>query len=87
MQIVHEISSFSDVFYKRNVVKNFSKFTDKLKKQSSGNILSKNVLRNFAKFTENHICQNLFLRLRGMHNALQMPVFFFLFFCQRYPEY
>ena len=28
------------------------------------------------------------LRLRETHNALQLPVFFFfLFFCQLYPEY
>ena len=32
---------------------------------------------------------NILLRLRETHNALQLPVFFFffLFFCQRYPEY
>ena len=41
------------MLYKRDVLKNFSKFTDKLKKQSSGSALSKDVLRNFAKFTEN----------------------------------
>ena len=27
------------------------------------------------------------LRLRETHNALQLHGFFFLFFCQRYPEY
>ena len=41
------------MFCKRDFLKKFSKFTDKLKKQSSGSALSKDVLRNFAKFTEN----------------------------------
>ena len=27
------------------------------------------------------------LRLHETHNTLQLPVFFFLFFCQPYPEY
>ena len=39
------------MLYKRDVLKNLSKFTDK--KQSPGSALSKDVLRNFAKFTEN----------------------------------
>ena len=56
---LHEISSFSEVLYKRDVLKNFLKFTDKLKKQSSGGVLSKDVLKNFAKFTEKHLCGNL----------------------------
>ena len=60
LQLVHEISSFSEVLYKRDVLKNFLKFTDKLKKQSSGSALSKYILRNFAKFTEKHLCWNLF---------------------------
>ena len=52
LQLVLEISSFPEVLYKRAVLKNFSKFTDKHKKQSSGGVLSKDVLKNFAKFTE-----------------------------------
>ena len=60
LQLVHEISSFSVVLYKRGVLKNFSKFTDKLKKQSLGSALSKDVLRNFAKFTGKHLCQSLY---------------------------
>ena len=37
----------------------------------------------------NTIAVKSLLRLRETHNALQLPVFFFffLFFCQRYPEY
>ena len=34
-------------------------FTGKLKKQSSGGLLSKDVLKNFAKITEKHFCRNL----------------------------
>ena len=60
LQLVDEISSFSEVLYKRDVLKNFSKFTDKLKNQSFGSVLSKNVLRNFAKFKEKHLCRNSF---------------------------
>ena len=41
-------------------LKNFSKFADKLKKQSYGGVPSKDGLKNFAKFRENHICWNLF---------------------------
>ena len=60
LQLVHKISSFSEVLYKRDVLKNFLKFTDKLKKQSSWGVLSKVVLKNFSKFTEKHLCRNLF---------------------------
>ena len=38
LQLVHENNSFSEVLYKRSVLKNFSKFTDKHKKQSSGEV-------------------------------------------------
>ena len=58
--LVHEISSFSEVPYKRDALRKFSKFLDKLKKQSFGSALSKDVLRNVAKFTEKHLCGNLF---------------------------
>ena len=37
-QLVNEISSFPEVLYKRGDLKNFSKFTDKHKKQSSGGV-------------------------------------------------
>ena len=53
-------SSFPEVLYKRGALKNFSKFADKHKKQSSRGVLSKDVLKNFAKFTEKHPCQSLF---------------------------
>ena len=59
LQLVHEIRSFPEVLYKRGVLKNFSKFTDKHKKQSSGGVLSKNVLENFAKFTGKYLCRSL----------------------------
>ena len=37
------------ILYKKGIQKNFSKFTDKNKKQSSTGILSKDVLKKFAK--------------------------------------
>ena len=52
LQLVYETSSFTEVLYKRRVLKNFSKLTDKHNKQSSAGILSKNVLKNLGKFTE-----------------------------------
>ena len=48
------------MIYKRDVLKDLLKFTDKLKKQSYGGDLSKDVLKNFAKFTEKDLCRNLF---------------------------
>ena len=52
LQLVHEISSFPEVLYKRGDLKIFSKFTDKHKKQSSGGVLLTDVLKNFAKFAD-----------------------------------
>ena len=44
------------MLYKRGVLKDFSKFLDKHKKQkSSGDVLSKDILENFAKLTEKHL--------------------------------
>ena len=48
------------MLYERGVLKNFIKFTDKLKKLSSGSVLSKDVLKNFAKLIEKYLCRNLF---------------------------
>ena len=60
LQLVNKISSLPEVLYKRGDLKNFSKFTDKHKKQSSGGVLTKDVLKNFAKLTEKHLCPSLF---------------------------
>ena len=49
LQLAHEISSFSEVIYKRDDLKNLLKFIDKLKKQSSEGVLSKHALKNFCK--------------------------------------
>ena len=46
LQLVHEISSIKDVFWKTS-----QKFSDKHKKQPAGGALSKDVLRKFVKFT------------------------------------
>ena len=40
------------MLYKRGVLKNFSKFSDKHKEQSSGGVLSKDVLKNFEKLAK-----------------------------------
>ena len=52
LQLVHEIDSFPEVLYKRSILKKFSKFSNKHKKQSFGVVMSKDVLKNFVKFTQ-----------------------------------
>ena len=52
LQLVHEISNFSEVLCERGDLKNFSKFTDKRKRQSFAGVLSKDILKNFTKFIE-----------------------------------
>ena len=53
LQIVHEITSFPEVLFKRGVIKNLSKFTDKDKKQSSGGVLSKDILKILQNLQKN----------------------------------
>ena len=55
LQLVHEISSFLEVLCKIGVLTNFSKFSEKQKKQSSGGVLSKDILKKLTKFTEKNI--------------------------------
>ena len=59
LQLVYKISCFPEVLYETSVLKNFSKFTDNHKKQSSEGVLSKDVV-NFEKFTEKYLCWSLF---------------------------
>ena len=44
------------MLYKRGDQKNFSKFTDKHKNQSSTGVLTKEVLKSFAKFVDKRLC-------------------------------
>ena len=60
LQLVHEISSFLEMVYKRGDLKNFYRFTDKHKRQSSVGVLPKDVLITFLKFTEKHLSWSLF---------------------------
>ena len=52
-QLVNEISSFPEVLYKRGDLENFSKFTDKKKKQSSGGVWQKMFLKIFENSQNN----------------------------------
>ena len=52
LQLVHEISSFPEVLYKKGVLKNFSEFSDKHKKQSSRVVLWKDVLKIFLQISQ-----------------------------------
>ena len=47
------------MLYEKGILKNFSKFSNKFKEQSSGGVLSKDALKNFVKFTEKHLCWSL----------------------------
>ena len=69
LQLVHEISSFLEVLYNKGDLKNFSKFTDKHKKQSHGGVLSKDDLKGFAKYTGKHICRSV-LKLQARNLKL-----------------
>ena len=44
--------TWNKVLYQRDALKNFSKFSDKHKEQSSRGVLSKDVLKNFVKLAE-----------------------------------
>ena len=46
------VEIWNKLLHKRGFLKNFSKFSDKHKEQSSGGVQSKDVLKNFVKFTE-----------------------------------
>ena len=59
-QLVNEVSSFPEVLYERDDLKNFSKFTDKQKEQSTGSVPTKDALKNFGKFTDKHLRPSLF---------------------------
>ena len=69
-------NSFSDVLYKRGVPRNFSKFTNKHKKKSSGGLLPKDILKNFAKFTEKQLCRSLFFKKVAESDTESFPVKF-----------
>ena len=60
------------VLYKRGVLKNFSKFSDKHKEQSSEGVLSKDVLKNFEKLTKNIFAGVSFLTKLQVRN-LKLP--------------
>ena len=60
------------VLYKRGVLKNFSKFSNKHKEQSSEGVLSKDVLKNFEKLTKNIFAGVSFLTKLQVRN-LKLP--------------
>ena len=61
LQLAHKIACFPETLYKRGVLKNFSKFSDKHKKESFRGVLSKGVLKNFANVAGKYLCWSLFL--------------------------
>ena len=72
VQFVHEISSFVEVHNKGGVLKNFSKFTDKHKKQSWGGVLSKDVLKYFVKlYRKTSVLKSLFNKVAVLRALLR----------------
>ena len=66
LQLVHEISSFSQVLYKKGDLNNFSKSTDKHKKQSSKDVLPKFALKSLAKIhRKTSLPESLFNKVAG----------------------
>ena len=61
-QLVNEINNFLEVLYKKDDLKNFSKFTVKQKKQSTGGDLARDVLKNFAELKINILTRASFLK-------------------------
>ena len=59
LQLEHEISSFPEMLYKIGVLKKFSKFSDKHKKQSFGGVLSKDALKILQNLQKKRLCQSL----------------------------
>ena len=53
------VEIWNKLLYKRGFLKNFSKFSDKHKEQSSGGVQPKDVLKNLVKFTGKHLCRIL----------------------------
>ena len=51
---------WNKLLYKKGFLKNFSKFSDKHKEQSSGGVQLKDFLKNFVKFTEKNIFAGFF---------------------------
>ena len=66
LQLVHEVSSFPKVLYKRGCLKNISKFTDNHRKQSSGCVPSDDGLKNFAKFTDKQLSRRIELQAENV---------------------
>ena len=64
LQLVHEIRSFSEVLYKRDVLKNFLKFTDKLKKQSPRGVLSKDFQLKILQNSQKKIFEGIFFLIK-----------------------
>ena len=64
LYLVVEIFSFLEVLYKRSVLKNFSKFTDKHKRTAIRrySVKRKDVLKNFGKFSEKRFCRSLLFK-------------------------
>ena len=54
------VEIWNKLLYKRGFLKNFSKFSDKHKEQSSGGVQPKDVFKNLVKFTGKHLCWSLF---------------------------
>ena len=71
LQLVHEISSFPEVFYKIGDLKNFSKLQVNKRSSHSEVFCKKEVLKNFAKFTEKRLWWSPFFNKSGNLKILE----------------
>ena len=60
LQLVHEISSFPEVLYKRIVLKNFSKFTDKHTQNSHQGMFCQNMFSKNLQNSQENIFSGVF---------------------------
>ena len=75
LQLVHEISSLQEVFYKK-VFSKTSQNSQVNARSSHPEVFSeRGVLLNFGKFTEKHICRSLFFnKVAGWKPFLRTPI-------------
>ena len=75
LQLVHEISSFPEVLYKKGVLKNFSRFADKHKKQHTEVFCHKMFLKTLQNSEKNVFSGDAFLiRLQAGNMKLSEAV-------------
>ena len=76
LQLVHKISSFPEVPYKRGILTQifYHRYSQINTRSSDSGVLTKDALKNFAKFEEKHLCRSLIFRFCGK-TPVSQPLF------------